>query len=112
MRSTGPGPRTLSILALAGQSGEFPSDEREVVWISGADNLVKLNNAVSVMAPPTLSGWWNYAGPAAQGATIRTDSVALTLSTALTSQNLGRNFDDTVKSLVDQLKSRGALPEP
>ncbi len=112
MRSTGPGPKTTSAIVLADKVGDFPSDEREVLWISGADTLVRLSNAVSVTAPPTLSGWWNYAGPASEGTTIRTDSISLTLSVPLTLQNLNRNFEETLESLIGQLESKGALPTP
>ena len=112
MRSTGPGPKTTSAIVLADKAGNFSSDESEVLWISGADTLVKLNNAVSITAPRTMSGWWNYVGPAAQGSIIRTDSISLTLSTTLTVQNLSRNFEETLEALIDQLESKGALPRP
>ena len=111
MRSTGPWSKTVSVLSRAHTSGVPPSQSREVLWVSGSDGLIKLDNTVSIAAPGTLSGWKNSVHPAGKGAEIRSTALSLILDKSLTLGNRGKNFDATLESLKTSLQSKGILPK-
>ena len=112
MRSTGPWTKTMSVVSLAHTAGESSSQTRELIWISGADSLVKLDNAASILAPGTLSGWKNSIRPAGEELEIRSSALSLVLDKSLTLGNRGKNFDNTLESLKTSLQSKGIFPKP
>jgi hypothetical protein len=113
VQSTASGICSKVLYSFAYTNGVFPNVEKDMIWLSGSNSLVSLNNSIKTIAPATMTGILNNL--TIQGGTvIENQNSTLTLDKTNTLSALTNNetLDAAISRLTNNLKTQGYLPAP
>jgi hypothetical protein len=101
----------LSLYSVANADGTFPNIEKDVLWLSGTNSIINLNNMKYITAPAALSGFANSL-TLTNGVLISTYNASLAIDTTNSTVALTNNesFDATISRLTNYLGRQGYSP--
>jgi hypothetical protein len=107
--STGPVPKSQTVVTELEQSGIAPDQDQTLIWLSGADSLIALSKTRKTIAPRTLKGLLNSLTFTAVGTRIETTSLTavLDLSGSAEAHHFEEGVEQTLDRLAKALRARG-----
>ena len=101
--STGPVPKSTTLVIGDTAEGDYPSTEHDLVWLRGSDALVKLSSNEQTVAPLVLAG---TIGRLTLGAKPRIETLGVSLALDKAGSLASRLAADTVTGAVNKLKNQ------
>lgn len=111
--STGPVPKSQTVITEIEQEGVAPDQDEFVIWLRGTDGLITLSATDKTVAPQTLAGTAQVLE--VSGGT-RTETVniqlALNPSDTLSARQKGESVEEALNRIAMRLYAAGYAPEP